>query len=96
MESLWEIIRSIPYGKVASYGDVGQALRNPVSGLIVGRWMTRCEEDIPWWRVVGANGTLLIAKRDPVAAEVQMQRLKEEGVAFIDLAVDMENFRYYP
>ena len=67
-----------------SYGALGQALVPPVSGLIVGHWMAGCGEDVPWWRVVGAKGNLPVFKRDASFAIAQEDRLREEGVEFVD------------
>jgi len=74
------VVRSIPEGCCASYGQVGGALENPVSGLIVGKILAFCEPDLPWWRVVGADGSLLTARRDPALAVEQRARLEAEGV----------------
>jgi methylated-DNA-protein-cysteine methyltransferase-like protein len=93
---LWRIVREIPRGRAAAYGDVGRALDAPVSGLLVGRWMARCPEGVPWWRVVGKDGSLLLAKRDPQAAKHQADRLLAEGVDLIDGRVDMDRFGYLP
>jgi methylated-DNA-protein-cysteine methyltransferase-like protein len=82
MEQLWKLIQQIPRGCVASYGSLGKCLNSPVSGLIVGRWMTQVPEDVPWWRVVAKNGSLPIFKRNPWLVEVQYQKLLAEGVAF--------------
>ncbi len=79
LEELWAVVRSIPAGHVASYGDVGRALRNPASGFIVGRWMTQCPPDVPWWRVVAKDGRLPVTKRDPHLGSEQERRLREEG-----------------
>jgi len=96
LDELYDLVRQIPEGKCCSYGDLGQALTHRVSGLLVGRWMANCPPDIPWWRVVAANGTLPVWKKDPNAERIQHDRLIEEGVDFIDGRVDMEKFRYYP
>ena len=93
---LWSVLREIPRGRAAGYGDVGKALSPPVSGLLVGRWLCRCPEGTPWWRVVGKDGTLLIAKRDLIAARHQEHRLRAEGVEFIDEKVDMARFGFEP
>ena len=93
---LWTVVKSIPRGRVASYGDVGQALDSPVSGLLVGRWIAHCPEGVPWWRVVGKDGTLLVGKRDPNAARHQEERLLAEGVTFVDARVEMGTFAYHP
>ena len=97
LDELWPLVRGIPEGRCSSYGDLGQALRNPVSGLLIGRWMSNCPNDIPWWRVVGADGTLPVWKKDPTLEVIQHDKLAEEGVDFlIDGRVDMEKFRYIP
>lgn len=93
---LWRVVRTIPRGRAAAYGDVGKALDSPVSGLLVGRWITRCPEGVPWWRVVGRDGSLLIARRDENAARLQAERLASEGIGFVEGRVDMERFGHLP
>jgi methylated-DNA-protein-cysteine methyltransferase related protein len=95
-EELYDLVRSIPPGKVTNYGELGRAMRNPVSGLLIGRWMANCPEDIPWWRVVGADGKLPIWKRDPNFETIQHDRLIDEGVDFVDGKVDMARFLWIP
>jgi len=48
----------------------------------VGRALLRSSDDDPWWRVIGAKGDLLIAKRDPHLASQQETLLQSEGVQF--------------
>jgi methylated-DNA-protein-cysteine methyltransferase related protein len=84
LDDLWAVVRSIPSGCVASYGDVGRALPRPVSGVLVGKWMASCPPDVPWWRVVGRQGDLLTARRDSHLAKRQKEVLVKEGVAFDD------------
>lgn len=79
---LFDIVNQIPAGRVASYGTVGRALASPVSGLLVGRWLNRVPDDVAWWRVVGRDGSLLLAKRGPEFAAEQRRRLEAEGVLF--------------
>ncbi len=75
-------MRSIPSGKVTGYGRVGQMLDRPVSGLLVGRWMASAPEDVPWWRVIGADGTIKTFKRGPEHGLRQRSLLEREGVEF--------------
>ena len=82
LKSLWKVVRSIPKGRVASYGAVGRALLNPCSGFLVGRWMASCPEGVPWWRVVNAKGYLPIGKRSPALAIEQRRLLEREKVRF--------------
>jgi methylated-DNA-protein-cysteine methyltransferase-like protein len=95
-EELWEIVRSVPSGRCASYGAIGQALENPASGFMVGRWMAACPPDVPWWRIVAKDGRLPVWKRDPNLERDQREILEDEGVEFVDDRVDMVRFRYDP
>ncbi len=83
-EELFQIVRCIPEGTAVGYGVVGRLLVPPVSGLIAGKWMFACppESGIPWWRVVGGDGSLKIAKASPTLALEQKRRLEIEGVEF--------------
>lgn len=79
MAQLYELVRRIPEGKVTSYGELGKALPNPVSGLIIGRWMALCPPDVPWWRVVAKDGEIKVWKRDSVLETIQIEKLQFEG-----------------
>ncbi len=96
LEELWQLVRSIPEGKVSSYGDVGQALSTPSSGFQVGRWMARCPEGVPWWRVVSKQGHFPVGKRDPKLEMEQREILEKEGVEVQDGQVEMACFAFYP
>lgn len=80
MEDLIALLASIPRGKVASYGAVGRQLSSPATGYQVGRWMAQCPPGLPWWRVVGKNGELRTANRDPHLADEQRRLLGDEGI----------------
>ncbi|AIE86538.1 MGMT family protein [Fimbriimonas ginsengisoli] len=84
MDELWELVKKIPRGRVAAYGALGAALSRPVSGYLVGRMMANCPPDVPWWRVVDRHGKMVVAKRDPVAAETQRRRLENEKTEMAD------------
>ena len=94
MSELWSVVATVPEGCVVSYGTVGRALSQPVSGLLVGRWMFQmpAHAAIPWWRVVGSKGDLLIARRDAALALTQKEKLEAEGVVFEEDRVRPEFF----
>jgi Predicted methylated DNA-protein cysteine methyltransferase len=78
-EAVYAYVRSIPVGKVASYGDVGAAVG--VTARTVGWALSQCPADVPWQRVVGADGYLRIARRSPHLRDLQKSLLESEGVA---------------
>ena len=91
---LWAVVRSIPAGCVAGYGEVGAASFPPVSGLLVGRRLRHVPDGVPWWRVVAIDGSLPTAKRDPRIAQDQRYHLASEGVTFAGEKVDMPRHRH--
>lgn len=77
-DAVYHYVRGIPAGRVVSYGQVGEAVG--VEARTVGWAMSMAPEDVPWQRVVGADGYLRIAKRSPHLRDMQEALLKEEGV----------------
>ena len=87
-----DTIRSIPRGKVASYGQVSAAAGYPRYHRAVARFMkTAIPEELPWQRVLGAGGEIKLVGRS--AAE-QRLRLRMEGVTFIGKRVDLNRHRH--
>lgn len=81
--AVYAAVRSIPSGRVATYGQVAELVEEyTVSARAVGQIMAFCPPDVPWHRVVGARGTLPIHRRDPGMAREQRRRLEAEGVEF--------------
>jgi alkylated DNA nucleotide flippase Atl1 len=73
-----ERVRAIPEGFVASYGDV-----SPGAPRFAGTVLFAVDEpDLPWWRVVRADGSLAKGAR-------QRGLLVAEGVPFRGQRVDM-------
>ena len=75
-------VRLIPPGQVMSYGQVGDEAG--CSAREAGWAMNQAVDggDVPWQRVVGANGNLPIGKRSPYLAQRQRELLEGEDVAF--------------
>jgi methylated-DNA-protein-cysteine methyltransferase-like protein len=82
-----DTIRSIPQGKVASYGQVAAAAGYPGYNRAVARLLkSKPSGDLPWQRVLGANGEIKLAGR---AAAEQKLRLRLEGVTFVGKRADL-------
>ncbi len=76
------LCQEIPEGRVSSYGAIGAQCDPPISGYICGRVMGQVMNGVPWWRIVGKDGKLPIAKRGPNQSREQRERLENEGVEF--------------
>lgn len=77
--SVYALVKKIPRGRVITYGQLGKTLRLPGGARTAGRAMAACPSGkaIPWHRVVGAGGALLI--REPYAS-LQRKLLESEGL----------------
>ncbi len=96
-EAVWAVVRQVPAGRVATYGQVGERVERP-EGVTdeawrtyrarwVGQAMAACPADVPWQRVINAKGEI---SARPGAGE-QRLLLEAEGVTFdgrgrVDLA----------
>jgi len=80
--NLFAVVSAIPKGSVLGYGEVGSRLDRPCSGLIVGKMIAECPLGVPWWRVVGADGSIKTDKRDPRIGMEQRALLQGEGIEF--------------
>jgi len=96
---VWKIVKQVPEGKVTTYGQVAKYIPQPPGvspkaylaqrARWVGAAMAACPEDVPWQRVINAQGQISIAK----GADVQRRLLEEEGVEFDDRGrVNLKHF----
>lgn len=83
-------IRSLPRGKVASYGGIARAAGWPGAARQVVRILQQVH-GLPWHRVLGSGGAIKL--RGENAAE-QRFRLQMEGVVFRGLRVDMKRHEH--
>jgi methylated-DNA-protein-cysteine methyltransferase-like protein len=76
------LIRAIPRGRVATYGQIAALAGDPRGARQVVRTLHACSEKerLPWHRVVNARGG--ISLRPGRGGEEQARRLKAEGLAF--------------
>jgi methylated-DNA-protein-cysteine methyltransferase related protein len=81
-----DTIRRVPKGKVATYGDIAYAAGFPGSARQVA-WALNQSKGLPWQRIVGAEGKILLPGERGFE---QRMRLRQEGVSFIGLKVDMK------
>jgi methylated-DNA-protein-cysteine methyltransferase-like protein len=78
------VVRRIPRGRVATYGEVAARAGYPRAPRLAGYALHALPEGtpVPWHRVVGAGGRLPLARLSPDGAITQRLRLAREGVGF--------------
>ena len=82
--SIYAVVRRIPTGHVATYGQVAELAGIPGGSRVAGAAMktSRPSDRLPWQRVIGkaSKNRGRIAIHDPVGAAIQRQLLDDEGV----------------
>ena len=94
---IYETIRDIPVGRVASYGQVAEIAGIPRGARQVG-WALRqlpSDNDVPWHRVITSSGKIAF---EPGSSAFRKQEslLLEEDVPVIGGRVDMQHYRWQP
>lgn len=95
-DQVYLVVRQIPKGKVASYGQVAAVLGAPRAARTVGWALAslrdEAESDVPWQRVVNSQGRISIRSLRHAATE-QQSLLEAEGVEFDERGfIDWQRF----
>ncbi|MGE5072415.1 MAG: MGMT family protein [Anaerolineae bacterium] len=97
-QRVWQLVRQVPRGKVATYGQIALMLAPPPgvdpdayrasAPRLVGSAMAACPGDVPWQRVINSQGK--ISERP--GAQKQRELLEAEGVVFVKDRVDLKKY----
>lgn len=97
-ERVWGLVRQVPRGRVATYGQIALMLPPPdgvdfesykaFAPRWVGGAMAACPDDVPWQRVINSQGKISLRP----GAERQRLLLEEEGVEFVKDKVDLKKY----
>jgi len=97
-EQVIEVVKKIPKGRVASYGQVAAACGSPRAARQVG-WMLNTldgNNKIPWWRVINNAGYISIKRNEIATPLLQKNFLEHENVVVTDdLKIDIKKYRYH-
>jgi len=92
-ELIWEMVKQIPKGKVAAYGDVATLSGLPGQQRLVGYALHNLPRNsgVPWQRVINSQGKISLPKNTGGYAR-QKKLLMKEGIIFEKDKIDMEKF----
>ena len=95
-ERVYEIVQRIPPGRVMTYGQLAEILGEGYTARTVGFVMHSAEEDVPWQRVINAQGKCSTG-RVVLPPDKQQRLLEAEGVEFDARGrCDLERYRWTP
>ncbi|PRD33256.1 UNVERIFIED_CONTAM: atl1 [Trichonephila clavipes] len=77
-----EVVALIPFGKVATYGQIAQLAGLPKHARLVGTVLKNLDEgsQLPWHRVINSQGKVSTINLDENGENRQLKLLKNEGV----------------
>lgn len=94
-ERVYRLVRQIPFGQVATYGQLALYLGDRRGARTVGWAMRASPEGVPWHRVVNAQGRISARGRPPDEVALQQALLESEGVVFgPDGRIDLRTYRW--
>jgi methylated-DNA-protein-cysteine methyltransferase related protein len=96
-EAIYAVVRRIPRGWVATYGQVAALAGLPRRARLVGHLLQQLGggTDLPWHRVVNAKGEVSYSLSRNGGDALQQRMLEKEGVEFDDRnRFDLERFRW--
>jgi methylated-DNA-protein-cysteine methyltransferase-like protein len=96
----YRVVRRIPRGRVATYGQVAELAGHPGAARAAGAAMRACDgTTLPWQRVIGKQARNLgkVAIHDPVGGTIQRKLLEKEGVRFTDAGnIRLDTYGWIP
>jgi methylated-DNA-protein-cysteine methyltransferase related protein len=96
-ERVYEIVRTIPAGKVMTYGQIAAILGEGYTPRTVGYVMHAAEtENVPWQRVINSQGSCSTGKMT-MPVNLQQNMLESEGVVFSERGkCDLGEYQWRP
>ncbi len=100
-ERIYRVVRRIPRGAVATYGQIAELAGIPGGARVVGAAMKVSEpaSGLPWQRVIGKRGRRRgqINIHDPVGAATQRHLLEQEGIVLTEAGtIDLDRYGWLP
>jgi methylated-DNA-protein-cysteine methyltransferase-like protein len=80
-QQIYALVRKVPKGKVATYGQIAYQLDRCTPRMVGYAMAALMEKDVPWQRIVNAQGGIS-PRASGDGALIQRKLLEAEGVAF--------------
>jgi len=93
-----EVIVLIPYGKVATYGQIAKLAGIPKHARLVGYVLKHLDQEsrIPWHRVINSQGKISVMRINEKGENIQQQLLADEGIYLLNNKINLKVFSWTP
>jgi methylated-DNA-protein-cysteine methyltransferase related protein len=98
-EAIYDVVRQIPAGRVATYGQIAELLGLYGRARSVGYALFQVApgSDIPWQRVINAKGMVSRSPQREGNDDLQRILLAQEGIVFdAEDRIDLKRYRWCP
>jgi methylated-DNA-protein-cysteine methyltransferase related protein len=95
---IYAVVKRVPRGRVATYGQVATLARLPRHARLVGYALNVLPSgsDVPWHRIVNAKGQVSPRANALGHEDLQAQLLRREGVRFVEGTISLDRFQWRP
>ncbi len=92
---IWQVLASIPQGKVTAYGQIAKLCGYPGYARYVGHTLKQLPHgtSLPWHRVINAKGQISFPVGSD-AYQMQRRRLEQEGVVFEGEKIRLKHYQW--
>ncbi len=98
-QQVYQIVKKIPKGQVATYGQIAGLISTPRAAQVVGFALRVLPADVPWQRVINSHGMISIENLN-CPKSLQATLLKKEGVRITfqegNYWVDLKKYQWHP
>jgi methylated-DNA-protein-cysteine methyltransferase related protein len=96
-ETVYSLVKTIPAGRVMTYGQIAHILGDGYTARTVGYVMHGAQtESVPWQRVINSQGKCSTSKLT-IPMDLQQELLAAEGVVFSDRGkCDLNIYLWWP
>ncbi|MCS6814294.1 MAG: methylated-DNA--[protein]-cysteine S-methyltransferase [Cyanobacteria bacterium] len=99
-DRIYAVVCQIPYGRVATYGQVAELVNLPGCARLVGYALYRVNRqsvEIPWHRVINAKGTVSFSSLRQGSDYLQQRLLEAEGIQFdCNGRLSLRTYQWHP
>tara|TARA_B100001063_G_C16294290_1_gene325314 strand:+ start:107 stop:418 length:312 start_codon:yes stop_codon:yes gene_type:complete len=91
------IVKEIPKGCVATYGQVAKLAGLPGYARVVGQALNKLPSDtqLPWHRVISASGRMSLSEDSDSFLE-QKEKLLSDGITIQETRIDLKEYQWHP
>ena len=93
-----QVVHLIPFGKVATYGQIAQLSGLPKHARLVGYVLKNIDgaANVPWHRVINSQGKISTQQLNAQGENIQQGKLAAEQVVVVNGRINLKHYQWQP